>query len=118
VAYDNDLANRIRRVFGTRRDLSERRMFGGLTFLIRGRMCCGIVGSDLMVRVSSDEYDAIVRKPHVRPMDFTGKPLRGFVFVAPPGVRTTSALRTWLTRGQRVALERAAATPTRRRRSP
>lgn len=71
MAYDQQLAHRIRQVFGSRRDIAERRMFGGLCFLFRGRLCCGIVGSDLMVRVSRDECEAIVRKPHVRPWDFT-----------------------------------------------
>ena len=116
MAYDDALANRVRRLFGSRRDITERRMFGGLTFLLRGHMCCGIVGHDLMVRVSRDEYHAMIRTPHVRPMDFTGKPLRGFVYVAPPGVRTASALRRWLTRGERVAHEKATAQPTPRRR--
>lgn len=107
MAYDERLAERIRRVFEARRDVVERKMFGGLTFLLRSRMCCGVVGNDLMVRVSGDEYEAIVRKPHVRPMDFTGKPLRGFVYVSPPGFRTATALRTWLARGERIAEERA-----------
>jgi TfoX N-terminal domain len=82
-------------------------MFGGLCFLFRGRLCCGIVGSDLMVRVSRDEYEATVRKPHVRPWDFTGKLLRGIVHVSPAGFRTRSALRAWLSRGKRVAQEKA-----------
>jgi hypothetical protein len=73
-------------------------------------MCCGIVGSDLMVRVSADEYDRILRTPYVRPMDFTGKPLRGFVYVSPPGLHTATALRMWLSRGERVAREKAVAT--------
>lgn len=107
MAYDEKLANRIREVFGSRRDISERRMFGGLCFLFRGRICCGIAGSDLMIRVSRDEYEAIVRKPHVRPWDFTGKPLRGFVHVSRPGFRTRAALRAWLSRGERVAQEKA-----------
>jgi hypothetical protein len=114
VAYDDQLANRIREVFRDRRDITECRMFGGLTFLYLGRMCCGIVGSDLMVRVPDDEFDAVVRGPHVRPMDFTGKPLRGFVYVSPPGFRTTAALRRWLSRGERVA-EQKATRPTKRR---
>ena len=71
MAYDEKLAQRIRRVFGARRDVAERKMFGGLTFLCRGRMCCGIVGADLMVRIADDEFDEIVRRRHVRPMDFT-----------------------------------------------
>jgi TfoX N-terminal domain len=82
MAYDERLAERIRHVFGERRDVTERKMFGGLAFLLQGRMCCGIVGSELMVRVTDDEFDAVMRDPHVRPMDFTGKPLRGFVYVA------------------------------------
>jgi hypothetical protein len=96
MAYDERLAERIRQVFGERRDITERKMFGGLAFLLKGRMCCGIVGSDLMVRVTDDEFEAVMRGPDVRPMDFTGKPVRGFVYVAPRGVRTATALRTWL----------------------
>ena len=111
---DEPLANRIRQVFGTRHDITERKMFGGLAFLHRGRMCCGIVGRDLMVRIPDDEFDAVMRRRHVRPMDFTGKPLRGFVYVSPPGFRTAAALRTWVSRGERVADEKATG-PTKRR---
>jgi hypothetical protein len=108
MAYDERLAERIRRVFEERRDIAERKMFGGLAFLCRGRMCCGVVGNDLMVRVAADEFDAIMRRRHVRPMDFTGKPFRGFVYVSPPGFRTAIALRTWLSRGERVAEQKGA----------
>ncbi|MEX2282834.1 MAG: TfoX/Sxy family protein [Gemmatimonadota bacterium] len=114
MAYDEQLANRIRQAIGTRNDITERRMFGGLAFLCQGRMCCGIVGSDLMVRIPDDEFDAVMRGRHVRPMDFTGRPLRGFVYVSPPGFRTTTALRAWLSRGERVA-EAKAASPAKRR---
>src|SRR5712691_711775 len=114
MAYDERLANRIRQTFGSRSDITERRMFGGLAFLYLGRMCCGIVGSDLMVRIADDEFDALMRGRHVRPMDFTGKPLRGFVYVSPPGFRTAAALRTWVSRGERVAKEKATG-PTKRR---
>ena len=79
MAYDERLAERIRRLFSPRRDVTERKMFGGLTFMLRRHMCCGIVGRDLMVRVADDEFDAVMRDRHVRPMDFTGKPLCGFV---------------------------------------
>ena len=116
MAYDAQLANRIRQAFGVRNDITERKMFGGLTFLYRGLMCCGIVGSDLMVRVPDDEFNAVVRRRHVRPMDFTGKPLRGFVYISPPGFRTAAALRTWVSRGERVAEEKATG-PTKRRQS-
>ena len=72
MAYDEKLAQRIRQAFGTRTDVTERKMFGGLTFLCGGRMCCGIVGGDLMVRVAENELDELLRGRHVRPMDFTG----------------------------------------------
>lgn len=117
MAYDEQLANRIRQAFGARDDITERKMFGGLAFLCLGRMCCGIVGSDLMVRIPDDEFDAVIRNRNVRPMDFTGRPLRGFVYVSPPGFRTAAALRTWLSRGERVAEEKAKG-PTKRRPSP
>jgi hypothetical protein len=117
MAYDDKLANRIRQVFGARGDITERKMFGGLAFLCRGRMCCGIVGHDLMVRVVEDEFDDVMRGRHVRPMDFTGTPLRGFVYVAPPGFRRAAALRTWLSRGERFVQAKAAqlARPSARR---
>jgi TfoX/Sxy family transcriptional regulator of competence genes len=115
MAYDEPLANRIRQAFRGRHDITERKMFGGLAFLCRGRMCCGIVGCDLMVRVPDDEFDAVMRGRHVRPMDFTGRPLRGFVYVSAPGFRTAAALRTWLSRGERVAAEKTK--PTKRRSS-
>ena len=117
MAYDEQLAKRIRQVFGARRDIAERRMFGGLAFLLRGRMCCGIVGCDLMVRVADDKLDVVMRGRHVRPMDFTGRPLRGFVYVSPAGFRTAAALRTWLSRGERVAQQKATRPTTRSRRS-
>jgi hypothetical protein len=66
-------------------------------------MCCGIVGNDLMVRVPMDEFNAALRKRHVRPMDFTGKPLKGFVYVSPSGFATAASLRVWLTRAVRAA---------------
>ena len=118
MAYDEQLANRIRQAFGTRHDITERRMFGGLAFLCRGRMCYGIIGRDLMVRIPDDEFDAVMRRRYVRPMDFTGKALRGFVYVSPPGFRTLTALRAWLSRGERVAEEMAAKGRSTRSRAP
>jgi hypothetical protein len=102
MAYDERLANRIRRVL-TGPEVEERRMFGGLCFLVEGRMCCGVVGQDLMARVAAAAHDAALRERHVRPMDFTGRPLRGFVYVSPAGVRTPAALRKWIASGRRVA---------------
>jgi hypothetical protein len=117
MAYDERLATRVRRVLGNRKEFTERKMFGGLAFLHEGRMCCGIVGHDLMVRIPMDEFDAALRNRHVRPMDFTGKPLKGFVYVSPPGFATAASLRLWLTGGERAA-KNAAVDQTRRRSRP
>lgn len=71
-------------------------MFGGLAFLRGGRMFCGIAKDELMVRVGPERYEESLRKPHVRPMDFTGRPLKGYVYVAEAGRRTDAALRAWV----------------------
>jgi TfoX N-terminal domain len=110
VAYDERLANRIRRVLNGPQ-VEERRMFGGLAFLVDGRMCCGVVGQDLMARVGAEAHGPALSKAHVRPMDFTGKPLKGFVFVSADGVRTAAALRAWIASGRLVAEAAARAGP-------
>jgi TfoX/Sxy family transcriptional regulator of competence genes len=99
MAYDEKLADRIRAILDDRSDVSERKMFGGLAFLVSGRMCVGIVGEDLMVRVGKDALEEAVRAPHARPMDFTGRPATGMVYVAPAGVKTTAGLRKWVEKG-------------------
>jgi len=73
-------------------------MFGGLAFMSRGHMCCGLVQARLMVRVDPQAYDRLIQKPHVRPMDFTGKPMRGFLYVEPDGIASAPALRRWVGR--------------------
>jgi len=75
--------------------LSERKMFGGLAFMLAGNMCCGIVGDRLMLRLGADLAEKALKRPHVRPMDFTGRPMTGMVYVAPEGLRR-QALRTWV----------------------
>ena len=112
MAYDEQLADRVRAALRGRAGITERRMMGGLTFLCDGRMCGGVLGRDLVVRVGRDEMAAMLRRPHVRPMDFTGRPLAGFVYVAPEGLRRDIDLLAWLDRGLAVA----AAAPARRRR--
>lgn len=74
-------------------------MFGGLAFLVNGHMSCGIVGGRLMVRVHPDAYDDALDEPHVLPMDFTGRPMRGFVYVEPAGVSDRGGLELWVRRG-------------------
>jgi hypothetical protein len=100
MAYDEDVARRVRALLAGRRDLEERRMFGGLAFLLGGHMTAGVAGEELMLRVGPDAYDEVLRRPHVREMDFTGTPLRGLVFLEPAGFRSDADLRAWLSRAQ------------------
>jgi hypothetical protein len=97
--YDEKTAERIRSVLAGRADVVEKRMFGGLCFMVNGQMCCGLAKTDFMVRVGKDGYEDALAQPHTRPMDFTGSPLAGMVYVAPAGYETTTALRKWLGRG-------------------
>jgi hypothetical protein len=74
-------------------------MVGGLSFMVGGRMCCGVTGSGLMIRVGLEAYEQTLAQPHVRPMEFAGRPLAGYVCVDPEGYRTDTALATWVQRG-------------------
>ena len=99
MPYDEGLAQRIREAFESRKDISEKRMFGGIAFLLHGNMCCGVVRSDLMVRVGPDAYTDSLAQPHARKMDFTGKPMRGMIYVAADGIDDDAELEAWLARG-------------------
>ena len=99
MAYDPELAERIRRALAERIGVTEKAMFGGLSFLLNGKTFCGIVKRDLMVRVGPDRYEESLARPHVRPMDFTGKPLKGYVYVGPGGCRTQPMVRSWVDKG-------------------
>jgi TfoX/Sxy family transcriptional regulator of competence genes len=96
VAYNERLASRVRQILAEGGEVDERRMFGGLAFMVNGHMCCGISGDDLMLRLGPDRAERALEEPHVRPMDFTGRPMRGYVYVAAPGLRTEATLRRWL----------------------
>ena len=82
-------------------EIREKHMFGGLAFMLNNKMACGVIDDELMVRVGPDAYEAALTKPHARPMDFTGRPMVGCVFVEPSGIRSDAALRQWLTRARR-----------------
>src|SRR5262245_254373 len=99
MAYDAGLAERIRGVLDARSDVSEKRMFGGIAFLVKGHMSVGIVLDKLMVRVGADSYDRVLRERHVRPMDFTGRPMKGFVYVMPSGYEADADLQRWIDLG-------------------
>ena len=97
--YDERLAERVRGVLAPHRMVVEKKMMGGLCFMLRGHMCCGVMKDQLVVRVGRERHADALAEPHVRPMDFTGRPLRGFVFVAPAGIRTRRNLDRWVSRG-------------------
>ena len=86
MPFDPGLAERIRDVMAERHDVVEKRMFGGIAFMVSGHMCCGVATEDLMVRVGPDRYAEALAHPHAREMDFTRKPLKGYVYVAPAGL--------------------------------
>ena len=96
MAYDEGLAQRLREVLQSRPGISEKKMFGGLAFLSRGYMFIGIQGDVLMARVGPEYYGDALARPNVRAMDFTGKPMKGYVFVDPPGIELDSDLSGWV----------------------
>ena len=98
MAYDEQLSLRVRQVMATIPGVSERKMFGGIAFMVNGNMCCGVVNRDLMVRVGAEDYAAALQQPHARKMDFTGKPLRGFVYVSEKGIVKDTDLNRWISR--------------------
>lgn len=109
MAYSEALARRIRELL-TGPTVEERKMFGGLAFLVGGRMCCGVQDTDLMVRVLKDQHAQALAEPHVRPMDFTGRSLTGFVHVSAAGTESAAALRRWVALGEQAALKATSAT--------
>lgn len=99
MGYDQKTAERVRRLLSRRRDVVEKRMVGGLSFMVNGSMCCGVTGTALMVRVGREGYERALAEPHARPMKFAGRALAGFVCVDPEGYRTDRALGKWIQRG-------------------
>lgn len=96
MAFDERLAERIRRITDERGDVAEKHMFGGVAFLLHGKMFCGVVKEDLMARIGPDAYLEALEQPHVREMNFTGRPMKGYVYVEPEGCRSEATLRQWV----------------------
>ena len=99
MAYDEGLATRVRDVLGDRPGLAEKRMFGGLAFLLHGNMACGVRGDDLIVRVAAEVADAAQGEPGTRPFDLTGRPMKGWLLVDAGGDAEDEDLRRWVDRG-------------------
>ena len=96
MAYDPGLAQRIRELLQPRHDVVEKKMFGGIAFMLRGHMFVGIAGDALMARVGPDRHAEALARRHVRAMDFTGRPMKGYVFVDPPGLADDADLQRWI----------------------
>lgn len=96
MAFDTALASRVRTALAERPGLGERKMFGGLAFLVDGKMFVGIRDSSLMARVGKERHDDALAMPSVRVMDFTGRPMRGYVYVDPPALANDQDLKSWV----------------------
>jgi len=99
MPYDTQLASRVEKVLKGRKGITSKKMFGGLAFLANGNMSCGIIGDKLVVRVDKGDYQPLLKRKDTAPMDFTGRPLTGYIYVMPGGTRTDAALRSWVVRG-------------------
>jgi len=96
MAYNEVLAERMRAILKTIRGLEEKKMFGGVGFLVRGNMACGVHKDDLILRLGEQDFAAALKAPHVRIFDMTGKPMKGWVLVSKQGYESAKALQAWV----------------------
>jgi hypothetical protein len=99
MAYDESLARRVHAILADQPELDEKKMFGGLAFMLRGNMCCGIMRDELMVRAGPEQYAALLALPHAHALELGGRPMRGMVGVAPAGLASDEDLDGWVRRG-------------------
>jgi TfoX/Sxy family transcriptional regulator of competence genes len=100
MAYDEKLAQRIREILGKSKAVSEKKMFGGICFLVNGKMACGVLKNDLIAKIGKENHNQAMSQKHVRSFDFTGKPMAGIVYVAPAGLKTKNDLKKWVEMGK------------------
>jgi TfoX/Sxy family transcriptional regulator of competence genes len=99
VAYSEELAERIRNVLDGRPGIVERKMFGGVAWMVNGNMACGVIAEDIMVRLDHEEADQAMAEEHVGPMEFTGRPMRGFLLIEAAGIEEERDLVRWIDTG-------------------
>lgn len=99
MAYDEKIAERLSNVFSEHKDVKEKKMFGGIAYMFKNHMCVGVINDLLMVRVGPEQYEDTLSEDYVRPMDFTGRPMNGYVYVETAGFKTDKNLRKWVDRG-------------------
>ena len=98
MAYDEGVAQRVREAMDAIDNVIEKKMFGGIAFMVNGNMCVGVVKEELMLRVGPDQYEKLLKMPFAKKMDFTGKPMRGFIYLAAEGFAEESDLNIWIKR--------------------
>lgn len=98
MAYDEDLAQRVRETLGSRKRVTEQKMFGGIGFMVDGKMAAGVHGLDLIVRVPVEEHDRAVKEAGARTMDITHRPTKGFLFVGPTVTKRAASVKKWVDR--------------------
>ena len=103
MPYDESLADRIRPLMSRRKGATERKMFGGVGFLLFGNMCCGVWKKSLIVRIGPKAYAKTLAEPFVREFDITGRPMKGWVLVEPDGTADDDDLKNWITRAAKFA---------------
>jgi TfoX/Sxy family transcriptional regulator of competence genes len=99
MAYDEALASRVRETLGDNPEISERQMFGGIAFMLSGNMAVGVSKDDLMVRIDPDDQDEALAQPSVRVFDMTGRPMKGWILVAPEATEDDADLQRWVEAG-------------------
>ncbi len=99
MAYNQNLAARIRSHLSPLADITEKKMFGGVGFMVRGNMACGVIGENMVLRVPPWSTGQILTRPHTRPFDFSGKPMTGWIYVEPGGFETEAELQNWIQQG-------------------
>ena len=98
MPYNDRLAERIHRILADKEGFTERRMFGGIAFMLNGNMCCGVINDYLILRLGSEEAQRALREPHAKEFDLTGRPTKGIILVTPSGYASEDSLRRWLRR--------------------
>jgi TfoX/Sxy family transcriptional regulator of competence genes len=104
MAFEEAVARRVRETLAGSPEVVEKRMFGGIAFMVRGNMCCGVIGDRLMLRVGPDGYKAALSRPNAKPMDFTGRPMKGMIYVEPEGFASPRDLKKWIGRALEFSL--------------
>lgn len=99
MPYDKKLAGRLGAIFKRRKNVVEKKMFGGIAYMVGGHMCCGIAKDMLVVRVGPDAYEDALKEKYVMEMDFTGRPMKGYVYVESKGIESDEELKAWVERG-------------------